>query len=271
MTTDYRAAPGVNWSSLKHIARSPLHYQHALDNPTPPTAAMQAGTLAHLATLEPERFASSVVLPPDDVLGKGGKRNTKAYREWADAQPDDVTIASPDEVATAQAIADAVRSHPVASALLAEARCEVPMFWQDNRATRLPCKGLADILVDLPTVRLADLLGAPAFTPVLADLKTTSDLPGFARQAGRMGYHGQLAHYAEGVRVECGEPPAVYIVAVESTAPHDVAVYRLRDADLARGMAYRNELLATLARCEATGDWPGVSRGVLDLDIPRWA
>ena len=270
MTTDYRAAPGVNWSSLKHIARSPLHYQHALDNPTPPTAAMQAGTLAHLATLEPKRFSAEVVLPPDDVLGKGGRRNTKAYREWADAQPAGVTIASADEVATAQAIADAVRSHPVAAALLAEARCEVPMFWEDE-VTDLPCKGLADILVDDPSSALVDALGCAPYAPILADLKTTSDLPGFGRQAGRMGYHGQLAHYAAGVQAGSGVTPAVYIVAVESAAPHDVAVYRLLDADLERGMAYRDELLATLARCEALGDWPGVSRGVLDLDIPRWA
>ena len=270
MTDTYRAAPGVNWSTLKHIARSPLHYQHALANPTEPTAAMQAGTLAHLATLEPARFAAEVVLPPDDVLGKGGRRSTKAYREWADAQPAGVTIASADEVATAQAIADAVRTHPVASALLAEARCEVPLYWTDPIA-ETPCKGLADILVDDPSSALVDALSAKPYAPVLADLKTTSDLPGFARQAGRMGYHGQLAHYAAGVQAECGVTPAVFIVAVESAAPHDVAVYRLQDEDLERGFAYRDELLATLARCEALGDWPGVSRGVLDLDIPRWA
>ncbi len=144
------------------------------------------------------------------------------------------------------------------------------MFWQDE-VTDLACKGLADMLVDDPSSELVDALDGRPYAPILADLKTTSDLPGFARQAGRMGYHGQLAHYAAGVQADAGITPAVYIVAVESIAPHDVAVYRLLDADLERGMAYRDELLATLARCEALGDWPGVSRGVLALDIPRWA
>ena len=40
----YRAAAGVNVSSLKDIARSPLHYRYAKDNPKPTTAAMSLGT-----------------------------------------------------------------------------------------------------------------------------------------------------------------------------------------------------------------------------------
>jgi exodeoxyribonuclease VIII len=259
VTTDYRKAHGVNWSALKHIDVSPLHYRHRLDHPTPPTAAMQAGTLAHLATLEPARFAASVVTPPDDVLGKGGRRSTKAYREWADAQPDDVTIASTSEIEAAQAIADAVRAHPVAGPMLAEARCEVPMFWTDP-ATGLECKGLADALTVIDG------------RPVLVDLKKArAVIPrAFERQAATLGYHGQMAHYAAGVEAVTGTAPDVYIVAVEGDAPHDVAVFHL-DADaLWAGEQYRRRLLDRLAECIERDDWPGVAPDVQPLTLPAW-
>ena len=38
----YRAAAGVNVSSLKDLARSPLHYRYAKDNPKPTDADIDA-------------------------------------------------------------------------------------------------------------------------------------------------------------------------------------------------------------------------------------
>ena len=76
---NYRAAAGVNVSSLKEFNRSPLHFKHARENPKPTTSAMSLGTAAHCATLEPERFAAEF------VTWTGGRR---AGKEWESFKTD---------------------------------------------------------------------------------------------------------------------------------------------------------------------------------------
>lgn len=262
----YVTHPGLNWSRLRHIDRSPLHYRHAIEHPSPPSASQSLGTLAHFAVLEPHRL-NAVAVPPADVLGKNGARSTKAYREWADEQPAGTIIASQGEVDEAWAIGDAVRAHGVAFALLTGSEVEVPLFWEERGRAM---KALCDVLHRQASEALAFVLGIEPGTPVLCDLKTTSDLSGFARHAARYGYHGQLAHYAAGVEAETGEAPEAYIIAVESSAPYDVAVYHLTDA-LAAGRRMRARLLDTLDRCEASDSWPGVSPSIVALDVPSWA
>ena len=115
----YRAAAGVNVSSLKELARSPLHYRYAKDNPNPTTSAMSLGTAAHCATLEPERFAAEF------VTWTGGRR---AGKEWdafkADAEAAQRLILTEDERDTALAIAQAVRACPDAMVYLRHGHAE---------------------------------------------------------------------------------------------------------------------------------------------------
>ena len=251
----YRAAAGVNVSALKDLARSPLHYRYAKDNPKPTSAAMTLGTAAHCATLEPERFAEAF------AVWTGGRR---AGAEWESfnraAAALGKAVLTEDEHDTAQAIAAAVRGTPEAMVYLRRGEAEVSMAWHhDNPAMLL--KGRVDWLT---VVDGCD---------VLVGLKTTRDLRPrkFAAQAADLCYHWQWAYYADGFERIAGRKPLVVEIVVESAAPHAVAVYRIPEHVLERGRQEYRDALEQLARCEASGVWPGPVVGEVDFDLPGWA
>lgn len=251
----YRAAAGVNVSSLKELARSPLHYRYAKDNPKPTTSAMSLGTAAHCATLEPKRFAAEF------VTWTGGRR---AGKEWdafkADAEAAQRLILTEDERDTALAIAQAVRACPEAMVYLKRGHAEVSMSWQHDEP-ELALKGRVDWLT------VAD------GCDVVVGLKTTRDLRPreFAAQAARLCYHWQWAFYYDGFERITGRKPAMVEIVVENAAPHAVAVYRIPEHVLERGRQEYRDALTTLAQCEASGVWPGPVVGEVEFDLPGWA
>ncbi len=252
----YRAAAGANVSSLKDLARSPLHYRHAKDNPKPATAAMSLGTAAHCATLEPERFAESF------VTWAGGIRRGKEWDAFkADAEDARRLVLTEDERDTAQAIAEAVRGTPEAMAYLHRGEAEVSMAWHHDDGPQMLLKGRVDWLT---VVKGCD---------VLVGLKTTRDLRPrkFAAQAADLCYHWQWAYYADGFERITGRLPLVVEIVVESAAPHAVAVYRIPEHVLERGRQEYRDALEQLARCEASGVWPGPVVGEVEFDLPGWA
>lgn len=251
----YRKAAGVNVSSLKEFNRSPQHYRYAKDNPKPASAAMSLGTAAHCATLEPARFAEAF------VTWTGGIRRGKEWDAFkADAEAAQRLVLTEDERDMALAIAAAVRGTPEAMAYLRHGHAEVSMAWHDAEAGTA-CKGRVDWLTTLDGC------------DVVVGLKTTRDLRPreFSAQAARLAYHWQWAFYCDGYRAITGRTPLMVEIVVENAAPHAVAVYRIPDQVLERGRQEYREALQTLARCEASGVWPGPVVGEVEFDLPGWA
>src|SRR6185503_6460101 len=60
-----RISRGQLWKLYK---QSPAHLKEELDRPSPPTQAMLRGSALHTAVLEPDRFATEYLVPPQDVL-----------------------------------------------------------------------------------------------------------------------------------------------------------------------------------------------------------
>jgi hypothetical protein len=245
----YHADPAVSASHLHAIAKSPQHYWSRFLNPArppvEPTAAMRFGSLAHCAVLESEELPNR--------YGVCGPRNTKAGKEQAEqmaaAGIEPVTAG---DMLTANCMADAVRSHPYAGALLAEGKAE-QSFWWDDLPTGMRCKCRPDWY----------------FGSTVVDLKTTTDASpaGFAKSVATFRYHVQASHYLSGLH---GAERFLFI-AVEKTYPYAVAVYEL-DADAMRvGDELRRRDLQMIADCRATGEWPGYSSTCEILSLPKWA
>ena len=74
---DYAAAVGINFSTLKHMARSPMHYRYALEHPPAETPAMLLGRATHTAVFEPDRFQLDYAVWPGDRRGN-------AYLQFAE-------------------------------------------------------------------------------------------------------------------------------------------------------------------------------------------
>lgn len=255
---EYVALDAVNWSTLKALRDSPLHYRHATTHARPDTASLMLGRAVHTATLEPSRFADAYAVFDGVRCGK----EYDAFKASAGAR----TILNQREADLAIEIADAVQNHPLAAPyLVARGDAERSIVWNDS-ATGLRCKARPDLLV-----RTDDGL-------CLVDLKTTRtvDPRMFGGAAARLGYHCQLAMYADGLATIGLPVDKVVIIAVENTAPYDVGVFVLTDdvmqcgREEVYGSATETGLLPRLARYRELDIWPGRFSGEVELALPAW-
>lgn len=259
--TDYRSAPGLNWSRLRLMA-NPREYKYREANPMEPTGPMQLGTLLHYAVLEPHLLGDAVAV----YEGEGSKR-TKVYKEWAAEQGDRICLAPGSNkadaatVAMLEAVPEAIAAHPVASALLDGGHSEVPVFWEEEHCGQtIACKGLLD--------KAATGLGAG----MIVDLKTGVPVPDMAKAAAQRGWHGQLAHYARGAELSGTiRDPLVYVVYVSTTPPHEVQVLQMGDDWLMAGQRWRDELIRRWVRCTEADHWPHRHEKVITDPPPSWA
>ena len=252
MTFDeYLAIPGVHWTNLKEMRKSPLHYDFRVHNPAEDSTIFARGRSAHTAVLEPDRFLL-------DYAIFTGKVRRGAEWDKCCAANKGKTILKPDEYGIALSIRDAIREHPVAGPLLADqGRSEFAITWKDE-ATGLAMKGRLDRLTD---------------SGKLVELKTTFDVEArrFGHTAARMGYHIQAALYRRGIRAALGVDPVVKIVAVTATEPHEVAVYGLDEDTLWAGEEEADDLLAKVAAGNFSGRWEGRYQEEQTLALPAWA
>lgn len=249
----YHASSGISKSALDQLARSPAHYQAWLREKPEQTPAMRIGTLAHLATFQPDLFASSVAMAPIvDRRTKDGKAI------WAQFQSENEgrELVTVDEREMLIALSGAVRKHPLVGKLLNKGDAEVSVFSMDT-PTGLVTKCRFDWINQDEGVFL--------------DLKTTEDASpsGFARSIGNFRYHIQDAHYSQLGR-DHGMDFKFIFVAVEKHPPYAVAVYVLDEGTKIQADAIRRQQLETFASCMTFQSWPAYSTEIQTLSLKQW-
>ncbi len=292
---EYLGLEAVNWSLLRVLAeRSPAHARHEQIHPEPPSGAMDLGSLAHGAILEPARFERDYIamehwLTTDGAgihahaaflavrrarLAKGevastGEKIDRVTSEgkalWRDFEHANAgkTVVSVEDYARLRGMIAAVQAHQTAAALIyGQGASEVTGAWLHNGVA---CKSRAD--------RLAHAWGYL----VDVDLKTTADAARFERTAASLGYHGQAAMRLAGWRAIAAakgtEPPSRFIhVVIETEPPHGVRVVELKPASIAAGAEMFERAVTRWAECARSGVWPGYPDGGAEpVDLPRWA
>jgi hypothetical protein len=170
------------------------------------------------------------------------------------------------EHAQVQAMALAIRRHPIASVLFdpsGNGRPEQSLFWQDPE-TGVWCRARPDWLPDTYADRRL----------IIPDYKTTvSASPEHITKAvGNLGYHQQDAWYTDGARaLGLDDDPAFIFVFQEKTPPYLVTVVQL-DEDARRAGRARNRLAIERYRdCTESGIWPGHSDEIEFITLPAWA
>lgn len=253
--TQYREIRAVNWSSLKQLRVSPLQYQYRLSHEMTDSAMFRVGRAAHTSVLEPEAFASRHTLFP------GASRRGKAWEaylaDYAGDDPRDILIER--EADLALGCADAIRNCPEAMRHLHGGVAEHTITWTDAD-TGLACKARCDSV----NGHLVDLKATAYVSPRL-----------FPSEAARLGYHGQIAFYLDGL-VASGLLPAdspipPVIVAVQSEPPHDVVVWTIPGDTIETGRCLYKRLMLRLIDCRDSGLWPGVAPEPVSLALPAWA
>lgn len=248
---DYAAIDAVNWSTLSAMRKSPLHYRHLLNRGRADTKELKLGRAGHVAVLEPERFLT-------DYAVFGGKvRKGKAWDAFKADNAGREILKLP-EYERCLAIAEAVRSHSEAARYLAAGIPEETIRWTDPE-TRLACKGRIDWVSSSRRAKV--------------DLKTARDIemPVFARAVLRYGYHTQSAFYEDGWSTQHGEQLPSVIIAVESSEPYDVGVFRIDEDTVELGRDEYKKLLAQLSVHRGLDTWPGRYPLEMRLELPPWA
>jgi len=241
----YRARPELAQSTIKLFGlATPAHAKYAMDNRQEASDAMQVGTCLHALILENRTIFA--VEPVADGRTKEGKAIKAAFA----ADNADKIILSAKDAAKVEGMAAGIRRNRGAMLLLdACADRELSLFWDGFKAR----------------VDGACPLG-------ILDLKTTtSACPSeFERSILNFGYHIQAAHYLEGAAA-CGIcADDFFVVAVESAAPFECAIYRIDHESLEIGRAELHRLREIARHCLETGEYPGYSHEPELIGLPAW-
>lgn len=221
----------------------PAKFRYEQDNPQPASKTFDYGNAAHKKVLGNG---------PDLVVIKHDTWNTNAAKaDVAEARAMGAIPLKQGEMDMVDAMAEAIRRHPLAAALLdpAYGAPEQSGFWIDE-ASGIRCRVRFDWLPSVQGGRL-----------IIPDYKTTADASDEAMQKdiAKYGYNQQADWYETGARaLGLGDRTAeLLLIAQEKKPPYLVNVIGIEFGSRVIAEAKNRRAIEIFAECTATGDWPG--------------
>ncbi|MCR2051474.1 PD-(D/E)XK nuclease-like domain-containing protein [Actinomyces bowdenii] len=259
---DYHADPvkggSLSSTEAKLILEAPAVLRWRRENPQQSSAAFDFGTAVHSMVLG---AGAPIMAYPEEVLSANGAASTKAAREWAEAVRAAGAIpVKEDTYRAVEAVAEAVRTNPLAARILAAGEPEVSVFAR-HPETGIWMRGRIDWVMPA-----ADGDGART----LVDLKTTDDAnPSvFAHTAARFGYDIQRAWYLKAWELATGEQSRFLHIAVSKKEPHLVSVCEMNWAFDDLGRSKVDKALRLYRDCMERGEWPGIPSEIHQIIPP---
>jgi exodeoxyribonuclease VIII len=247
----------ISASGLKQIAKSPRHYWNRYLNDKykeEPTAAMAFGNVVHTLMLEPKEFELRYAVAPD--VNRTTKDGKAAYTAFAEANDGKEFISSKD-FATATAMIEQAKLNPIITDLLDLSEKEQMHTF---RILDVDCKMKADAI--------------NIFDGCIIDVKTCTDASpiGFGKDAYNLGYLLQAAFYLDGYYFATNNDLKRFIfIAMEKTAPFNVAVYEMDREQIELGRQQYLAALQTYKACKAADKWHAYGDEIQPLTLPNWA
>lgn len=251
----YHQQPALSASGVKKLLppSCPAIFRYEQDHPQPPKKEFDFGHAAHRLVLGAGEDLR-VIDAPD-------WKTKAAQNEKAAARAEGFVPLLPQDMAKAKAMADAVRRHPLASALFQGGRPEQSLFWNDA-VTGIARRARLDWLSDPRESRL-----------IVADYKTTTsvDLDDIERSVYEWGYNVQNVQYTDAVRALGlgGEDTVMVFVFQMKTPPFLIRVVQLEQMALKIGRAKIRAAIDTYRDCMSTGVWPGYD-DIAYAALPAW-
>lgn len=246
MTNDeYRSHEGVSRSELFQIAKSPLHFKYAQENPTERSAALTFGAACHKYILEADDFFNEYVIAPQ--VDRRTKEGKEKYNQFL-AECGDREVISATDYDIITDMGDAIKANKAASELLYAdgAKYEQSFFWTDSM-TGEAVKCRPDAMVEVDGKKY------------IIDYKTTTSCADgqFEWSARKYGYKLQAGMYREGVFQNTLDDYGFIFIAQEKDAPYAVRIYVCTEEFINEGYDQYRELLGIYHHCKETGIWYG--------------
>jgi hypothetical protein len=254
---EYNAHPGISKSAIcaaridgETVSMLHMRAEMIRDRTDKGTEAMQKGTLAHAALLEPGALLDRC------AVWQGESKRGKEWAAFKEANEGRIIVTETDLARIAD-MSRAIRAHPLAREIVGRIEhAERPIEWTD------PNYGLAKARPD----------GCGA--DLLVEYKTSRQIGvrWFCSDAWRRGYHLGLAWYWYGL----AQPANVWIVNQESAAPYACACYPVDAGQLAIWYADAARIATRYRICEqhggaAGGIYPGPYDAPQAFERPAWA
>jgi len=241
----YDSMPGLRRSLLWEMNKSPLHFKYAQEHPEEDSDALRFGIAAHMAILEPERFAEVYQVAPEcDRRTKAGKA---LYEDFQSRLEDWQEVLTWEEADRIVAMKEAFYADPnVADIISGGFAPEQVYTWTDPETGEL-MKMKADMVI------------MKGIKPFLADYKTATSCAdeAFERSARSYGYKFQCGMYCEGYFQNTFEEPGFVFIAQEKTAPYACRVYICEPGYIEQGRQIYRRLLDQYHFCKEKDFWPG--------------
>lgn len=241
----YHASNGFGSSAVKSYAELPAKQKAIMDGVIKfESPSMAKGSAFHCAVLEPDLFADKYISPVESIdrRTKAGKAAWAVFEEMAEGK----TVL---KLSDMQEILDMRDSALVQfSHFLVEGFAEVS-YWKKHE-NGIILKARLDYQMD----------------DLAVDLKSTADVGGFSRQAGKFKYHLQCVHYL--YVTGCNEMvflPTGNSVPYFSGQPMIYSEYSKQ-----RAMDKWSEVITALAVSVETDVWPAYSNDLQTKELSDW-
>lgn len=250
----YHRLEGISKSGWYTFEQSPLGYFWEKTHPTPPSKAMDNGTVAHSCILEGLNIEDVAVIQPASISQRRTSKPGQDPTKWElfQAFHKGKIILKPSDWNNIQGMIDAVRKHPRHDELLAGGIAEQSFFWHNEEYGFVQkCR--------------------PDYLPgdgVVTSLKTTANARAwqFGKIAGDKRYHWSGVLEMEGVSRCTGSlHDQYYHFVVEQEPPHQCVIYEHYGSDIDAGQQQLEILYQQYTECLKRDEWPGYQDGMLHM------
>lgn len=232
---EYFASEGLSKHKLDDFAKAPLLYKYKQGKEFKPSRSMELGTLVHKLFLQNE--TAWAVAPDIDRRTKAGKEKWEEFLldlgGWtAVTQQEENTI-----IGAVESLRGLVDN--------ALEETEVAMYWERDG---VQCKGKVDGIC----------ASKGSETPMLIDVKTTSDIHAFDRDFFKFRYDIQAAWYSAGYERLTGKAPCFFFFVVEMQEPFLSQCVMVTQRTIDKANASIDTNLLHFKECHARDHWPNL-------------
>ena len=255
---DYHSHPALSSTEMRELLDCPARFHWNRSHPREDSKVFDLGRAAHRLVLGDGQDIVEIDAPD--------WRTKKAQEARRDSRESGFLPLLTKEVREMEAMAAALRRHPVAGPLFAPGTgiAEDSLFWRDS-VTGVPLRARIDWTKNPVAGRRR----------VLAEYKSADrvDPPSVSRAVENYGYHQQCPHYLDGfTSLGLGGPDTmIALVFQERTAPYLVHVTQLNATAMQIGRAKNREAIRVYQECLRSEQWPGYGDAVSLTALPTWA